>query len=54
MEGSRAHDQRDFLMGTGLAERLIQEESAGLFSTDAAQREAGDERAALPGGLPTL
>ena len=43
--------QRDFLMGTGLAERLIQEETAGLFSTDRLSARLEMKELLYPGGI---
>ena len=43
--------QRDFLMGTGLAERLIREETAGLFSTDRLSARLEMKQLLCPGGI---
>ena len=43
--------QRDFLMGTGLAERLIQEETAGLFATDRLSARLEMKKLLYPGGI---
>ena len=43
--------QRDFLMGTGLGERLIQEETAGLFSTDRLSARLEMKELLIPGGI---
>ena len=43
--------QRDFLMRTGLAERLFREESGGLFSTDRLEERLKIKELLYPGGL---
>jgi SAM-dependent MidA family methyltransferase len=43
--------QRDFLMRTGLAERLLREESRGLFSADRLDERLKIKELLYPGGL---